>query len=203
MTTAEALDRPKSGLLPNLIPILDASAEAAGKLRDQAIAAVRAKVAPGGAIDGEALEREQHIAHGLAWIATYVEALRQVAAYAHRMENEGRFGEIEALLCQIGAAEYAAQLFGGVMMSQNEMVRLGELGVSEKDQVAFLAAEVRALIQGTGPETRARAVKLIGDGLYYNALNRALSGHPTTVDADEGLLEVVDRITETVMARHR
>jgi AcrR family transcriptional regulator len=48
----------------------------------------------------------------------------------------------------------------------------------------------------------ARAVKLIGDGLYYNALNRALSGHPTTVDADEGLLEVVDRITETAMARH-
>jgi AcrR family transcriptional regulator len=41
----------------------------------------------------------------------------------------------------------------------------------------------------------ARAVKLIGDGLYYNALNRALGGHPTSAQADEGLLEVVDRIT--------
>jgi hypothetical protein len=49
----------------------------------------------------------------------------------------------------------------------------------------------------------ARAVKLIGDGLYYNALNRALSGHPTPVDADEGLLEVVDRITEKVGAPRR
>ena len=163
MTAAETLGRPKSGLLPNLISTLDATAAAAGKLRDQAIAAVSAKVTSGGKIDGEALEREQHIAHGLAWIATYVEALRQAAAYAHRMQDEGRFGEIEALLCQIGAAEYAAQLFGGVMMSQNEMVRLGELGVSEKDQAAFLTPEVRALIQGTGPETRARVVKLIRD----------------------------------------
>jgi len=163
VSAAETLDRPKSGLLPNLIPTLDATAAAAGKLRDQAIQAVSAKVAPGGKIDGDALEREQHVAHGLAWVATYVEALRQVAAYAQRMQGEGRFGEIEALLAQIGAAEYAAQLFGGVMMSQNEMVRLGELGVSEKDQAAFLTSEVRALIQGTGPETRARAVKLIRD----------------------------------------
>jgi AcrR family transcriptional regulator len=43
----------------------------------------------------------------------------------------------------------------------------------------------------------ARAVKLIGDGLYYNALNRALGGHPPAPGADEGLLDVVDRITKT------
>jgi hypothetical protein len=38
-------------------------------------------------------------------------------------------------------------------------------------------------------------VKLIGDGLYYNALNRALDGQPELLEADEGILEVVDRIT--------
>ena len=197
MTTAEALDRPKSGLLPNLIPILDATAEAAGKLRDQAIAAVGAKVAPGGVIDGEALEREQHIAHGLAWIATYVEALRQVAAYAQRMQGEGRFGEIEALLCQIGAAEYAAQLFGGVMMSQNEMVRLGELGVSEKDQAAFLTPEVRALIQGTGPETRARVVKLIRDS--QGAVAYGDTGLDETYSA---IRDEMHRFSETEVVPH-
>lgn len=42
----------------------------------------------------------------------------------------------------------------------------------------------------------ARAVKLIGDGLYYHALHSALGGHPATTEADEGLLEVVDRITQ-------
>src|SRR4029077_20950561 len=197
VTTAEALDRPKSGLLPNLIPILDTTAAAAGKLRDQAVAAVRAKVAPGGVIDGEALEREQHIAHGLAWVATYVEALRQVVAEAHRMKDEVRFGDIEALLCQIGAAEYAAQLFGGVMMSQNEMVRLGELGVSEKDQAAFLPPEVRALIQGTGPETRARAVKLIRDA--QGAVSYGDTGLDETYSA---IREEMHRFSETEVAPH-
>lgn len=41
----------------------------------------------------------------------------------------------------------------------------------------------------------ARAVKLIGDGLYYNALHSVLGGHPVRTRADEGLLAVVDRIT--------
>jgi AcrR family transcriptional regulator len=41
----------------------------------------------------------------------------------------------------------------------------------------------------------ARAVKLIGDGLYYNALHSVLGGHPVSAEADEGLLAVVDRIT--------
>ena len=49
----------------------------------------------------------------------------------------------------------------------------------------------------------ARAVKLIGDGLYYNALNRAAGGHPATAEADEGLLEVVDRIIASNGAFHR
>jgi (2S)-methylsuccinyl-CoA dehydrogenase len=122
---------------------------------------VSAKVTHDGKIDGAALEREQHAAHGLAWIATYAEALRQIASYARRMEEEGRFGEMEALLAQIGAAEYVAQLFGGVMMSQGEIARLHELGVAEKDHAGFLTLEVRALIAGTTPATRARAIELI------------------------------------------
>ena len=47
------------------------------------------------------------------------------------------------------------------MMSQNEIVRLHELGVAEKDQASFLTSEVRALIAGTTPATRARAIELI------------------------------------------
>ena len=151
----------ESGRVPNLIPVLNSVAEAAITLRDRSIEAVRATVAPGGKIDGDALEREQRAAHGFAWIATYAEALRQIASYAHRMDEEGRFGELEALLAQIGAAEYVSQLSGGVMMSQNEIVRLHELGVAEKDQATFLTSGVRALLRGTTPATRARAIELI------------------------------------------
>jgi len=151
----------QSSHLSELLPLLESAAEAATTLRDRSIAAVSAKVTHDGKIDGAALEREQHAAHGLAWIATYVEALRQIASYARRMEEEGRFGEMEALLAQIGAAEYVAQLFGGVMMSQGEIARLHELGVAEKDHAGFLTLEVRALIAGTTPATRARAIELI------------------------------------------
>jgi AcrR family transcriptional regulator len=49
----------------------------------------------------------------------------------------------------------------------------------------------------------ARAVKLIGDGLYYNALNGAAGGLPAPTEADQGLLDVVDRITKAVNAPRR
>ena len=59
-----------------LIPLLDAAAEAAGSLGAVATEAVKAKLAPGGKIDNEVLEREEHVAHGLSWLATYVEGIR-------------------------------------------------------------------------------------------------------------------------------
>ena len=159
MTVAESVRGTQSA--PELISLLDQAAEAATTLRDRAVAAVSAKVAPGGKIDNAALEREQHAAHGLAWIATYVEALRQLASYARRLDGEGRFGEMETLLAQIAASEYLAQLSGGVMMSQGEMVRLHELGVKDADAAAFLTPAVRSLIQGATPAARARVVTLI------------------------------------------
>ena len=161
MTVAETVTGSVSPAAPELLPLLDDAAKAAAGLRDRAIEAVSAKVSSGGKIDNAALEREQRAAHGLAWIATYAEALTQIASYAHRMQDEGRFGEMESLLAQIGAAEYAAQLVGGVMMSQGEMARLHELGVKESDQTAFLTPSVRALIQSATPHTRARVVALI------------------------------------------
>ena len=161
MTVAETVKISGAAASPELIPLLDEAAKAATTLRDRAIEAVSAKVSSGGKLDNAALEREQRAAHGLAWIATYVEALTQIASYAKRMQDEGRFGEMESLLAQIGAAEYAAQLTGGVMMSQGEMARLYELGVKESDQAAFLTPSVRALMQSSTPEARARVVDLI------------------------------------------
>jgi (2S)-methylsuccinyl-CoA dehydrogenase len=151
----------QSSRIADLIPLLESAAEAANTLRDRSRDAVAAKVSQGGKIDSAALEREQHAAHGLAWIATYAEALNQIASYARRMTDQGRFGEMEALLAQIGVAEYASQLSGGVLMSQGEIARAHELGVAEMNQAAFLTADVRALIFGTTAATRARAMELI------------------------------------------
>ena len=77
-------------------------------------------------------DREQRATHGLAWLATYVEAIRQLAAYAQRLSDSGSFGETEDLLVRIGAGEYLAQIFGGIPMSQGEIVRLSDLGLDAR-----------------------------------------------------------------------
>jgi (2S)-methylsuccinyl-CoA dehydrogenase len=194
---SEAKADSTSGRIADLIPLLESTAEAANILRDRSRDAVAGKVSQGGKIDGEALEREQHAAHGLAWIATYAEALNQVASYARRMSDEGRFGEMEGLLAQVGAAEYAAQLYGGVVMSQGEIARTHELGVSEKDQTAFLNANVRDLISGTTPATRARAIALIRGS--QGAVAYGDTGLDETVSA---MREEMHRFSEAEVVPH-
>src|SRR5438105_4428837 len=83
-----------------------------------AVGAVRARVAAEGRVSGTLLDREQRAAHGLAWFATYTEALRQLAAYAQRMTEAGRLGELEKLVVRVGFGEYLAQMLGGIPMSQ-------------------------------------------------------------------------------------
>ncbi|HUS96497.1 MAG TPA: hypothetical protein VMX97_07145, partial [Hyphomicrobiaceae bacterium] len=79
------------------------------------------------------LNAEQHAAHGLSWLATYVEALRQLSGWAGRLDAEGQLGEIERLILHIGVTEYAAQIAGGIAMSQGETIRLSELGLARAD----------------------------------------------------------------------
>jgi (2S)-methylsuccinyl-CoA dehydrogenase len=61
---------------------------AAEGLLDCAISAVRERVSAGGRLDAAKIEAEQHAVHGLAWLATYVEAIKEMAAYARRMHEE-------------------------------------------------------------------------------------------------------------------
>ena len=107
-------------------------------------------------------DREQRATHGLAWLATYVEALRQLAAYAQRMSEMGSFGETEELLVRIGAGEYLAQVIGGIPMSQGEIVRPSDLGLSPAAVAARITPAVEHLIAtGNTPQRRARLVELI------------------------------------------
>src|SRR5688572_24513861 len=71
-------------------------------------------VAPGGSVDPALVDREQVAVHGFAWMATYVEALRQLREWAARLDEGGEFGEAEALILRLGYGEYLAQLAGGI-----------------------------------------------------------------------------------------
>ena len=107
-------------------------------------------------------DREQRATHGLAWLATYVEALRQLNAYAQRLAEADGFGETEELLVRIGSGEYLAQIFGGIPMSQGEIVRLSDLGLSPAAAVARLTPAIEHLIStGNTAQRRARLVELI------------------------------------------
>ena len=124
--------------------------------------AVAERVMQDGRAVSRALDREQRATHGLAWLATYVEALRQLAAYAERLAASGNFGEIEELLVRIGAGEYLAQIFGGIAMSQGEIVRLADLGLPPAAAAARMTPAVEHLIAfGNTAPRRARLAELI------------------------------------------
>jgi (2S)-methylsuccinyl-CoA dehydrogenase len=149
--------------LSTLVGLSAEAAAAAERLLGKALAAARIALAPDGKSDAAALDREQHRVHGLAWLATYVESVKQLAAYAERQASSGRLGEIEGLIAQVGLGEYCAQMAGGIAMSQLEFIRMGELGVAAEDQAAFTAAPaVHALMRdGNTPQARARLMLLI------------------------------------------
>ena len=131
-------------------------------LYEEAVADVRAKVTENGKLSNALIEREQHAAHGLAWLATYVESVRELFAYAERLDDEGRYAETEDLLTRIGVGEYLAQIFGGISMSQGEIVRLQDFGLSAADISAKRISAIDTLIAtGNTAPNRARLVDLV------------------------------------------
>ncbi len=151
----------------DLVSLTKAAGESAKALAAEATRRVRTRIlGTDGRIDAAKLEGQQHAAHGLAWLATYAEAVSELGGYAERLQAEGRFGEIEALLVRIGAGEYLDQLFSGIPMSQGEMVRLtGSLGLSAQEVAQYRTDAVETLIaEGNTPENRAALVALMRDG---------------------------------------
>ncbi len=135
---------------------------AAEGLMDCALNAVRERVSENGKLSAARIEAEQHAAHGLAWLATYVEAIKEMAAYAARMREEGRFGQTEDLLTRVGLGEYLAQVFGGIPMNQGEIVRLADFGLAPQDIAPFRTEVVETLIaSGNTRENRAALAALI------------------------------------------
>ena len=134
-------------------------------LLECAVTAVRARTSAHGKLSAAKIEAEQHAAHGLAWLATYVEAIKEMAAYLRRMHEEGRLGPTEELLIRIGLGEYLAQIFGGIPMNQGEIVRLSEFGLSESDVKSFRhEPALEALMRsGNTPDNRKALADLIGD----------------------------------------
>jgi (2S)-methylsuccinyl-CoA dehydrogenase len=152
---------------PVLEDLLALTGEAVGPVQallETAKTRVREMVSEGGRVSGALIEQHQTAAHGLAWIATYTESLREMQGWAERLEAEGKFGEMEKLIHQICFGEYLWQLYGGLPMSQTEILRPQDIGLSQDDQRAMMAPAVMTLTQqGNTQAARMRLVELMKD----------------------------------------
>ena len=127
----------------------------------QAVTEVRVRVTQDGRVSAALLEENQSAAHGLSWLATYVESLRQLQCWADRLSSSGTFGEVESLILQIGFGEYLSQIRGGIPMSQNEIFRLSDLGIGTN---GLLTPEIDLLtMAGNTQAARTRLVQLMQD----------------------------------------
>ncbi len=155
----DGADMPNSALMSNLLDLTAAALPQVETVLADATSKLRAKVDTKGKVSGAALEQHQFAAHALSWLATYVEALRQMRAWAVRIEGEGKFGEMEALILQIGFGEYLAQIAGGIPMSQGETARLADLDASWTPD----GTAATLIAKANSPAARARLVALMRD----------------------------------------
>ena len=129
---------------------------------DKAKASVRQLVSHDGRVSNDLIEANQTAAHGLAWLATYSQALQQMQLWAEKLSAEGNFTEVEQLIFQIGVGEYLAQIFGGIAMNQGEMLRLHDMGLSQSDQQGVKDSAIQTLTQhGNTQAARSRLVELM------------------------------------------
>ncbi len=172
-------------LVPHLLDHCEEAVLAAEGFFANARASVRTIVSVDGRIDTKALEGEQRATHGLAWLATNVEALRQMLRWARGLARTKSLHDLESLILQAAFGEYLAQIAGGIPMSQSEIVRPGDLGLTPDDVAAFLTPVVRELIAaGTARSTR-------------SAIAECLAQHPHAIAyGDPGLDETMVLVRE-------
>ncbi|MFN3853679.1 MAG: acyl-CoA dehydrogenase family protein [Phreatobacter sp.] len=177
----------------DLLDLARGAVVAADAVLADATAAVRSLVTENGRISASALEREQRATHGLAWLATYVESVRQLSSYAERLTAEGKFGEIEDLIVRIGLGEYLAQMIGGIPMSQGETVRPADLGLSASDIARRFAGSPDMLIAtGNTAANRARLAALVQA--------QESSGHFGEPAIDDTLVAIRDEMRKFALA---
>jgi len=157
-------------LLPDLLTLCRAAQAAA----DDVFAAARRRVtdmcSENGKVSGALVDTNQVAAHGLSWLATYVEGLRQMLGWAERLDAAGQFGEMEQMMVQAAFGEYLAQIKGGIALSQVEIVRPADLGLTADDMAPLDGATAKTLIAGGNtPALRARMGEIMAEG-HFGAL---------------------------------
>ena len=156
----------KSPILNNLCDLTSKSVNALEILLSHAIDHVRQYALVEGRVSSAKLDEHQFETHSLAWIATYIESLRQMHYWAQIAIKNHKFDEIEKLLLQISFGEYLSQIQSGIPMSQTEFARLKDMDLPATVLTDFLIPEVEMLSKfGNTQSARQYLVKLMQDGI--------------------------------------
>ena len=149
-------------VMPDLLATTQQALESLDALFEVAKETVKSLVSNDGRVSSGLMEQHQAAAHGLSWLATYQESMRQMQNWATKLSDAGEFGEAEQLLHQIACGEYHAQIVGGIPMSQSEIVRLSDIKIPAAAQQDYQNAAVMNLIaNGNTQAARTRLVELM------------------------------------------
>ncbi|MEO0937912.1 MAG: acyl-CoA dehydrogenase family protein [Pseudomonadota bacterium] len=146
-------------ILDDLLTLTGAAVAPVEAILETATARLREMVSEGGRVSGTLIEAHQTAAHGLAWLATYAQSLREMQSWATKLDADGKFGEVEQLIHQIAFGEYLWQVYGGIQMNQGEVLRLQDMGLSQEDMRGLMEPAVQTLTQGGN--TQAARVRLV------------------------------------------
>ncbi len=122
-------------------------------------------------------------AHGLAWAATSVQAMRQMGAWAQALHAAGRCQALEQHPLSAFFAETLAQLAGGLAMSQGETFRPAHLARNDTQAFAADPNVQRVMEQGFDAATRTALAQALAQGAATREFGQ--HGH-----ADPGLEEI-------------
>jgi len=151
-----------TALMPNLLTLTGDAIAPVEAILETARTKLRDLVTDNGRVSNALIEANQTASHGFAWLATYVEALRQMQNWAVKLDGEGKFSEVEALIHQIAFGEYLWQIYGGIPMNQGEILRLQDIGLNQLDMSVLMSPAVMTLTQtGNTQAARTRLVELM------------------------------------------
>jgi (2S)-methylsuccinyl-CoA dehydrogenase len=149
-------------ILDDLLTLTAAAVAPVEAVLETAKNRLRGLVSENGRVSARLVEDHQTATHGLAWLATYSQSLREMNKWAEALNADGKFGEVEKLILQITFGEYLWQVYGGIQMNQGEILRPQDMGLTQDDMRAMMEPAVQSLTQhGNTQAARIRLVELM------------------------------------------
>jgi (2S)-methylsuccinyl-CoA dehydrogenase len=120
---------------PSVSQTLDlrSAVDALDSLYQRALPRVLEQVSGGGKLDRKRLAARQLAGHALAYLATEVEATRQLVGWLERVRASGNTGNLEERITAAYVGEVIREVAGGVNLGACESIALEELGLTAKD----------------------------------------------------------------------